>query len=230
MKIPKTFVPEKCLEKNVEELLSKCLTVPKTHEIDLNRLEIEPGARTKYSDRKNYTSFDKSMKILKKAGYERHLYPWESFELLIKYLEGKLDWRLNAIASDIRASEGNWFSMAVKREDEILICYNDPKNIRLSRYGEKYVVDGELKYTCKEELAIGNIPSQTWIKLQSFNNDFIRFFYNRSFKELPAKIREEPAIYLPPNDLLWPLAGGDRGLSICGYVPERVSRGVRVKR
>ncbi len=231
MKIPKIFVLEKDSENNIKKLLSEKQAVSKRHhEIDFDILEIEPGVRNKYSDRKHYTSFDKSVKLLKKEGYKRHLYPWESFELIINHLEGKLDEKLGTIAKDILASEGEWFSMAVKRKGEILTCYLDPENIRLSKYDKQYVVDGALKYSHKEELAVKIIPSQMWVGLKYFNNYFVSFFCNCNFKDLPAKMQEKSKIYLPPDDILWPIGGGDWGLDICGYVSERVSRGVREKK
>jgi hypothetical protein len=230
MKVPKIFIPEKGLENNVKTLLSGKQAISRKHNIDFDILEIEPGARNKYSNRWYYTSFDKSVKLLKKQGYKRHLYPWESFELIINHLEGKLDEKLGIIAKNILASEGEWFSMAVKREGEILTCYVDPENIRWGKYDKQYVVDGVLKYGHKEELAIKSVPSQMWVGLECFSDYFVSFFYNRNFKELPAKMQEKSKIYLPPDDLLWPIGGGDWGLDICGYVSERISRGVKEKK
>lgn len=74
---------------------------------------------------------------------------------------------------------------------------------------------------------------QEWVSLKQFNDDFVKFFYTRKFKDLPVEMQKEYAsgVYLPPDHELWPIGRGDgRSFNICGYVPERVSRGVSIKR
>lgn len=230
MKIPRIFIPERDLEKNVKKLFFERSTFSKNHEINFDSLEIEPGARIGYNDKKHYISFDKSLKRLRKAGYKRHLYPWESFELIISHFEGKLNERLDTVTKNILESDGEWFSMAFEKKKDKLICYIDPENLRWNKYEERYVTDETLKYGYKEELMIGKIPSQTWVDLKEFDDYFVSLFCNRKFKDLPIEMQEKAHIYLPPDGVLWPVGRGTgTGLYICGHVSERISRGVREK-
>lgn len=230
MKIPKIFIPKNNLEKNTKKLLYERLTLSKHHDINFDSLEIEPEVKEWYPDKKYFITFDKSLKRLRKAGYERHLRPWESLDLLISRLEGKINGALDTIAKNILASKGEWFSMAVEREGKKLICYVDPENIRWSRYEERYIVDGVLNYSYKEELNIGRIPSQMWTKLKDFDDEFVSLFYNRNFKDLHTEIQEKSSVYLPPDGVLWPIGRGEgEGIYICGHVDKRLSRGVKQK-
>lgn len=231
MKLPKTFVPEKNLEKNMEGLLSGMSNVHKNHNINFDSLEIDPGVRSWRSNKKYVINFNDSLERLRKAGYERHLYPWESFELIMYHLEGKLNETLDAIAKNLVASDGEWFNLAVERQGEKLTCYVDPENIRWDGYEEKYVVDGVLRYNYKEDLKIRRVSSQMWTSMQYFDEDFVEFFYNRKFKDVPQKLQENAMIYLPPDYELWPIGRGNGwGFNICGYVSDRVSRGIRAKK
>lgn len=231
MKLPNIFVPNKNLEKNVEELLLGIPKVPKNHNINFDSLEIEPGMISWHSNKKYITNFEKSLERLRKAGYERHLYPWESFELIMNHFEGKLNETLDAITKNLRASDGEWFNLAVERQGEKLVCYVDPENIRWDGYDEKYVVDGVLRYSYKEDLKIRRISSQMWTSMQYFEEDFAEFFCNRKFKDIPQKLQEHTMIYLPPDYELWPIGRGSGGaINICGYVSDRASRGVRAKK
>ncbi|MBM3199806.1 hypothetical protein FJZ53_02625 [Candidatus Woesearchaeota archaeon] len=228
MKLPKTFIPENNLENNINRLMFEKIMVYEKHDIYLNRLKIEEGIRIGHSNKKLYTTFDQSLSILKKAGYERHLYPWEHFEIVIQHLEGKLDGQLYNLARDLRSSNGCWLNMAIKRSGDMLLCYDNPKNMEWRKYKKKYVNCSTQKNT--NVLSLNGVSSQEWVKLKSFDNEFVSFFCNRNFEELPQKMQEESAIYLPPEGVLWPISMSDGGLSICGYVTYRMCRGVKERK
>lgn len=232
MKIPKTFIPEKNLEENIRRLSLK------KHPIVYNnykRLKIERGVK------KDDLYFDESLELLRKKGYERHLRPWEHFSLIIDYYEGKLEKGLARLAKNMLEGYGGWFSMAVKREGDSLICYVDPENLEWDNTNNKYVINGKLEYSDKKELDIrgipsgiwGGIPSGIWACLEEFDDDFVKYFYTRKFKDLPVEMKKgEIMIHLPSSyGILWPVSCSSNSmLDIKTEYTSRASRGARIKK
>ena len=109
MKLPKTFVPEKDLENNTERLLSGEILKLERSLVLFDKLEIESES---YQEHYHFCT---SMKRLKEKGYYRHLRPWESFDIITKYLEKNLPPDLESFAKDMLSCQGEWFSMAVQR-------------------------------------------------------------------------------------------------------------------
>ncbi len=231
MKLPKTFIPEKSLENNVKHLLEdQTKQNEKEEPWFLKGLEIEPGVK------KVWFSYEESLERLRQAGYERHLHPWESFELINLYLENELPKNLNRMVNDFSKSYGEWFNIAIKRKNNKIICYTDPQNIKLEN--DVYIINKKispkLEYTAKQEFDVTGIPSLEWTKLEKFNNDFIKFFYNRNFEQLPDQIRKgeyTANVILPPEGVLWPASRGDNryGTFLNIWSQTKTSRGIRKK-
>ena len=237
MKLPDIFVPEKSLEGKVKQLLE--------HE-DNNRLkninvysclkilEIEHKPDGEYA-----YFFNQSLERLKNLGYERHFMPWEIFGLIINHLEGKLEKSLDrsVIAMLKNGHEyGYWLNIAVSKEEDNLICYTNPKNLmKYNQYpdyrpeGNTLHFDEELRFNVK------GIPSEKWVELRCFNEDFVEFFYSREFKDLP-KIIQEGKVYLPAENVLSPgtlwLPTNSRGqeFNLSLYELDALSRGVRIRK
>lgn len=223
MKIPKIFIPEKDLEANLNKMLSEKPVLLKHHEVDFDKLKIDCEVKTT-----RYLTFDSSLRTLKKEGYDRHLYPWEVFDLLINRLENKLNQKLGYTAQTILASDGEWLNVAVERKGKKLVCYVNPENLKWNQNLHKYIYDGNLEYDYKKELSIGDVPSYDWVGLKSFNDEFSIFFYNRELKDMSEEIQKKSAVYFPGDSVIWPIArGSGHGLYICGYVDHRVCRGVK---
>ena len=110
MKVPNTFVPEKNLEKNIEKMLKERKKFHPKPIINFDKLEIES----------NYSiyqfSFDKSLKRLREMKYERHLRPWEYFELLVKYHDGTLPEDFHFALEEMLGDYGEWLSMALEKK------------------------------------------------------------------------------------------------------------------
>lgn len=207
MRIPKIFVPEKNLEKNVQSLLTKEKHILKESPVLFEDLEIEPNLN---GERYNFCH---SLSRLKEVGYERHLRPWESFSLIIECLENRLPPDLESFAQELIKSKDEWLSMAIKRKGNTLFCYVDPQNLKQNQNGLRYFTDGMLKYnhSLSKNLSVKNIPSGTWVSLDHFSDEFVKYFYNRKLKSLPKKMREEPykaGVYIPPEGDLWPVSRG----------------------
>lgn len=236
MKIPKIFVPEKNLENSIKQLL-EYRRKESEEPCFLKDFVIEPMVK------KVWFSFDESLKCLREKGYERHLYPWESFELMSQCLEDEFQdaSRLGQILLD---SCGEWLNIAVKRVGNKLICYVDPENIKLDDNNLIYVIDKEispkLEYATEREFDVSGIPSLEWISLKVFNDDFIKIFYNRNLKDLPPQMREgqhRARVYLPPDGILRPVSRGNLSQSSLAtrfylntYSDYATSRGVCKKR
>lgn len=238
MKLPKTFVPEKDLKKKVSQLLSKEYCFSKNYLV-FNDIGIEPQIN------KTLLTFDKSLERLKKEGYERHLRPWEYFNLVTGRLEGKLPENLDNLAKEMLNGEGEWLSLTMKRRGNKLSCYVDPKNLVWDEKKKEYFTCGNLEYNYKEEFDIRGVPPRQWICLKQFPDEFIKFMYGRRFEDLPKEMQEgdKKAQIYPPyfNDILYPvgfykhsskfsLVGIGVRIYNYGYVDhEKASRGVLKK-
>jgi hypothetical protein len=204
MKVPKTFVPEKGLEKNIERMLKskKKLNLDKPV-TDITQLEIES----------NYSpyqfTFDGSLKRLKDNHYKRHLSPWEYFELLTRYYDGTLPEELQFSIEQMREDYGEWFSMAFEKRDDKLICYIDPENLTYDKAKGIYVINKKFRYNYRKEFKIKNIPSKKWVHVTKFSDEFIEYFYNRQLEDMPEYVtvtRNQFLIYLPPEDGVFPIS------------------------
>lgn len=208
MKIPKTFVPEKNgLDTKITQLLEQPV-YENTNSFG-NGWGIEPEAY-----RVLLLSFDKSLERLKTRGYEHHLYPWEYFKIIIDHLEDKVYRDLNRIAEDIINYGNEWVNMIVQRKNDKLFCFANPKNIRYHSDEYAYVSDKELEFDCRtsKEFDVKGLPSNAFVELDQFSNDFVEYFYTRQFKHLPEEMRGgryKAKFFLPPNDYsLHPIQGG----------------------
>jgi len=230
MKLPKTFVPEKDLEKKVDKILkSKKKLNPNKPVFNIDRLEIES----------NYSpyqfTFDGSLKRLKDKNYQRHLRPWEYFELLTRYYDGSLPEELQFAIEQMRDDYGEWFSMAFEKKENKLICYIDPENLNYDKVKGTYVVNKKFRYNYLKEFNIKNIPSKKWVRATKFSDEFIEYFYNRHLEDMPEYIKDARysfLIYLPPEDTITPVSrayGGYSQFSMGCFNKISQSRGVREK-
>ncbi len=164
---------------------------------------------------KQCLSFDASLARLKSAGFERHARSQEVFGLLIDGLEGKLAGQLKGVYDDMLVSYGEWLSLAVKREGDVLIAYVVPKNLVWDKNKSNYVVRGQVDCVSKETFNIAGKQSQTLIDLREFEDKFVKFVYGCSFNQLPQIIREgdrrvrRAQVYLPSDGIVRPVARGD---------------------
>lgn len=204
MKVPKTFVPEKNLEKKVEKMMKakKKLNFDKPI-LNIEKLEIESNYPL------DQFTFDGSLKRLKDKNYQRHLRPWEYFELLTRYYDGSLPEELQFAIEQMRDDYGEWFSMAFEKKDDKLVCYIDPENLRYDKTKGNYVTDKKFMYKYEKEFNIKNIPSKKWIDVTKFGDEFIEYFYNRQLEDMPEYItlaKNQFLIYLPPEDIITPVS------------------------
>jgi len=207
MKLPQVFMPQKDLEKSIEELLVQSKYALKESPVLFEDLDIEPTAE----DYRYH--FCTSLKRLKEAGYERHLRPWESFDLITEHLENRLPPDLDVFVKIRTGDYDEWLSIALERNRDVLLCFVDPENLKQNKNGLKYFFDGTLRYNyaLSKELSVKNIPSGTFVPLDQFSDEFVKYFYNRKFKELPKEMREgayKAHVYLPPEGVLWPASRG----------------------
>ncbi|MFH1066230.1 MAG: hypothetical protein V1734_07000, partial [Nanoarchaeota archaeon] len=100
------------------------LIMPCYHGLEWELRALREGAQ---GAKKCYT-YDKSINSLKKIG-KRHPTPSEALTLLADHLEGKLSGDLKATADDMLYNYGEWLSMAVERQEDMLICYLHPEGL-----------------------------------------------------------------------------------------------------
>jgi len=218
----------------LEELLKPVPKIPKrTGSLSYSDLEIEPGKKSEWK------YFNDSLAELRERGYERHLMPWESFGLVIDYLEGKLDVSLNGLAEGMLSGFGEWFDFFTERKENKLFCYVpkerlEPEDVQLDSGNRVYVINRS-KLVLDGEHDIGGILSEKWVDLEKFPESFVTRVYTRKFSELPQEIREgvenisKTQGYLAPEGRLWPAGRGSVNLRFdfdC-YLDNRASRGVR---
>ncbi len=157
-------------------------------------------------------SFDASLVRLKQAGFERHARPQEVFGLIVDGLEGKLAGGFKGVYDDMLLSYGEWLSLAVKREGDVLVAYVDPKNLVFDKGSNNYIVcGGQVDCVGKETFSIKGKQSETWIDLKQFEDKFVKFMYSRSFNQLPEIMREgnlRARVYLPSEGVVRPVARG----------------------
>lgn len=194
MKLPQIFIPEKSLENSTNKLLTEESIAFERQHVKLDVLEIEPEFLGGFY-------FEESLKRLKEAGYDRHFYPWEYFSLLIGHFEGKLGRKLDALAKSMLYGLGGWLSVAVERYDDTLVCYADPQNVKWASDAFQYTIDGAfLRHRGCKEFDVKGIPSEEWVDLGRFKDDFVEYFYTRKFEQLPIGLRRNAKVCLPLPD------------------------------
>ncbi len=165
---------------------------------------------------KNFYTFDASLRVLQKRGYEHHPRPAEALDLICRGLEGRLQPEQQAIAGDMLASYGEWLSMAMILKGNMLHCYLDPKNIEFQgcEYGVK---GGKLKHAGEEVYSIG--PFRGWISIKEVNEinpALVEKLWSRPYAILPEEIRQHAWLFLPPENVLCPI--GFFGYFNSGYI------------
>jgi len=191
-----------------------------------NSLNWEQKAPSKGGIKLLYT-FDKHQERLAKAGMRGPM-PSEVFSLLADNLEGKLSGALKAAADDMMSSYGEWFAIAEKRQKDDLIVYVNPRGLVWNGKGyaeDNFAYDSEMKFD------IAGIPSEKWVDLKRFKDDFVRWFYSMSFDKLPEEMRDgmrRAQVYLPSDGTAWPVGRSDFNyrFGIDGNYDLRASRGV----
>ncbi|MBM3199803.1 hypothetical protein FJZ53_02610 [Candidatus Woesearchaeota archaeon] len=234
MKLPDTFVPEKNLETDIDRLLSNKKKFYQPYSTSLDNLIVSDqlSVETIY--------FDESLRKIQEAGFERHLLPWESFTIILGYIDGKIKNEFHAAAKDMASSFGctEWLSMAVKRDRDVLVCYANPKNLVWDDSSKIYKPDGILSFdpALSTEISIKGVPSEEWVDLKRLSEDFVKYFYTRKFEELPDEINSNDdyaQIFLPAEGGIWPVGRGANWLKYSlstSTCLKRISRGVKLKK
>lgn len=199
------------------------------HDVEIEPLavEVEPLAYRLLHVEKELFVYNESLEHLRWRGFERHLRPAEAFRLLADNLEGKLESpELQAIAGDMLNNSSKypdwvipeWLSCAVERKGELLIAYLDPVGLQRNSETNTYEVQGTLEYSDRKVFSIKGKRSDEWIHLKKFSDDFITFFYGRSFNALPDEMKKEDKwkwrdngaqVRLPSEGRIYPVSRGN---------------------
>jgi hypothetical protein len=144
-------------------------------------------------------------------------------------LEGKLTGNLKAAADEMLDDSGEWMSMAMKRKGDILICFLHPI---LEYQNGSYHFYGRDKYEFWRSFNIAGKSSEECIPISKFDDDFMKFIYGRSLKDLPKEMRKSRkiTILLPKEGIISPVSryvSADGRYSVSGCMNHWVSRGVR---
>ncbi len=176
-------------------------------------MNLQPLAYRKQGEtEKALVTYDQSLRLLREAGYERHLRPVEAFTFLAEGLEGKLNSKHKKVHDDMLISYGEWLSMAFERQGNTLITYLDPEGLVWD--GTKYGKERGFSCSKQKEFDITGKPSQTYLDLNLFDEQLVRYVYGRSFSDLPPKMKEgifRAGLYLPPDNEVRPVGRGVLG-------------------
>lgn len=212
MKLPKTFLPEKNLEKNVERLLdyvppnAGSFAYKYMYGDKISLLEVESGLS------EPVFRFDESLLRLRLYGYERHIRPWEYFDLVISHLENSLEEKPDcAVKNILQKNSTCWLSMAIEKKDNTLFCYVDPENLQWDEDKMRYVIDGKLNYTTVSQFYIADMPTGKWVRSKELGEWFTHLVYHRRFEDLPKEMKQEhdgTYVYMPLDNSVWPVCVG----------------------
>ena len=172
--------------------------------------------------------FHESLNSLRKRGYARHSRPNEAFSLLCSHLEGDLS--VKTVAEDMLSGCGEWLSLAMKYQNNLLHCYVDPE-LEFNQKQNKYTLKN-----CNSEMLfpMSELEEHSYIQIKELhakNPEFVEFIWSRSFDKLPLEIQKNASLYLYTAELVWPV-GRDyyiNGYYISSYCNCRASRGVAPK-
>ncbi len=200
----------------------------------LNNLVIEETSPRDKNTNKLFFTYDKSLEAIRNRRFERHLRPSEEFQVLIETIENPKS-QYKSIADDMLSSYGEWFSLAMEREDKTtLICYLDPENLVWNPQKNIYEVQGHLKRAEEHKFTIDEkIPSQKYVDLNRFHEDLQVFLYSKPFDQLPDIMKEgskRAQLYLPPEGVILPCGrcyGVGGFFDVDAYYGSGASRGVR---
>lgn len=236
MKIPKTFLPEKNLEKSIKTLLK--------HEELENTLDVFKKIEIESIPYEYSLFFDQSLNRIKDSGYERHLYPWEMLSLIMNHVENKLDGKLNSIAKEMlnkNTVRGHWLSFVAEIEGDKLNCYTNPQNLQWYNDSSKYLTKEREQLVCDEKMQfdITRIGNKRMVGLNDFEEDFIKHVCGNSKGLISALLSKKykMVVNLPDSFGLWPgifYAATDqtRGyaeIRLSFYINNGLSKGVRAK-
>lgn len=136
---------------------------------------------------KKLYSYHESLKRIKEANMERHPLPYERFSLLARRAVLEImPWHAKYLADEMENITAEWLSMASLRREDVLTCYLHPEII---------FSEGVPFVSCTSEKIEFNIKGKESgkpIDLSEFDDEFVKFMYGRSFKDLPGVMREGP--------------------------------------
>ncbi len=197
-----------------------------------NGLNIQPLAyREQGETEKALVTYDESLRLLREAGYERHLRPAEAFTLLVEGLEGRLTAEQNKVHDDMLASSGEWLSLAWKRVDDDLITYCDPEGLvwNENRYFKRF----DFNSTETKVFNVKGMKSGQYLDLKECNPELVQYLYGRQFSDLPPQMKtgsDRGQLYLSAEGIVRPVGrcGFDGGFYVGSSFGSRSARGVAV--
>lgn len=171
-------------------------------------------------------NFQDSLDDLMQRGYARHQRPNEVFSLLCVYLEGELS--VKNIAQDMLNSYGEWFSLAMRYQNNILHCYIDPS----FEYDRKCMRYNLKNYSSERFFSLPYLDKYSFIikEVNVLNPSLVEFLWSRPFDQLPLDIRNNAYLYLLDDEHIWPVGrsyGSYRYGVNCYDFVNWASRGVR---
>ena len=174
---------------------------------------------------KIFFNFQESLNNLRLRGYARHPRPNETFSLFCSYLEDNFS--LKSIAGNMLSGYGEWLSLAIKYQNNLLHCYVDPE-LEFNKKQNKYTLKN-----CNSEMLfpMSELEEHSYIQIKELhakNPEFVEFIWSRSFDKLPLEIQKNAGLYLYTAELVWPVGrdGYDYGYGIYGGYVNGASRGV----
>ncbi len=154
-------------------------------------MENKPYSCLEWEGRKSryHHTFDDSLRRLRKAGYDRHPRPQEIFSLTRDFLHNRLNENFAQVAKNLLFGSGEWSSMAMKREGNLLYCCLDPENLGWDK--DRYVVRGrKLKGVETKVFDVGNILSRTPFGLDALPDELVQYITGWSLQNLPSFMHE----------------------------------------
>ncbi|MFH1917296.1 MAG: hypothetical protein ABIJ21_08605 [Nanoarchaeota archaeon] len=176
--------------------------------------------------------FEQSLDRLKKSGFQRHLYPWEAFEIIFSGLENPVSEYVE-IQKNMLSGYGEWTSMAFKKEGNRLFVAFDPENIAYDKKKNDYVVvNGNIRHSGQiMEYEIGE-RNDYWYSINNLPHELVLKMWTKDAEQV-SQFSSHAGIWAK-NDGIWrPVARGYDvnyfSLYAGDYDLHWASRGVRRK-
>ena len=190
-------------------------------------MEIEPRI-LRDGGAKLLMPYDESLRRLQAAGYDRHLRPTEAMGCIATSVEKARD--LGDVCQDMRASYGEWLSVAFERQGAEITVYLDPSGLVWEN--GSYRKGSQFLFAEKASFEVPTLSLMTY--LRELPDGLVRILYGATESALPASLRRSgdtpTGVVFPYDGRIEPAGRGYFGdvaniLAGCGHL---ASRGVRL--
>ena len=204
--------PEDILRERRERLIRDGLQRPVEDEeasppaVAYGGVEIQISVQRNAGGGKSHFSYDKSLELLRRNGFERHPLPSEMFGIWNQRFFGTLPPRLDPLLDDMLSDGSEWTDLAMKvyRSDGWRVNFYQLPEVQSHTDRRGYT---RHRFAAPLGKAIESFHMGGYIsarrgtvlleELSQRNHNLIRFLYGRSYTLLPQQVQERGGLYIP---------------------------------